>query len=215
LGLIYTRDVYDQLIAIYVPIGIAVFVLVTLAIGFAVVRYRGRPARAAARWHEHSRLEGAYALLLVCIVAVLLYVSFAAEHKVDTVSARERPSLTVDVIGSRWEWTFRYPAYRITARSGAVGHEPLVVPTGEAVRFNLSSIDVIHSFWVPALRFKRDAIPGTTETVTLAFASAGVIGGACAEFCGLRHAEMIFTVRAMSPDRFAAWAAAHRGRALL
>jgi cytochrome c oxidase subunit 2 len=206
-GLVYTRSVFDHLADIYIAIAVGVFVIVVLAMGFAVLRYRRRPPSAAARWRENNRLEGAYAVMLACVVAFLLYLTYSAEHKVDTVSAQERPSLTVDVIASRWEWTFYYPAYRITERSGEVGHQPLVVPTHEAIRFKLTSLDVIHSFWIPALRFKRDAFPDYTEDVTLSFGSRGAFQGQCAEFCGLRHAEMIFTADAVSPARFAAWAA--------
>lgn len=206
-GLVYTRSVYDHLAGIYVSVAAGVFAVVVAAIAFAVLRYRRRPRSAAARWHENNRLEGGYAFLLACVVAFLLYLTYAAEHKVDTVSARERPSLVVDVIGSRWEWTFYYPAYGITQRSGEVGDEPLVVPTNEAIRFRLTSVDVIHSFWIPALRFKRDAFPDHTEDITLSFGSTGAFPGQCAELCGLRHSEMIFTADAVTPARFAAWAA--------
>ena len=108
--------------------------------------------------------------------------------------------------GAKWEWTFRYRDYGITQRSGTVGRQPLVVPTGEAVRFNLTTVDVIHAFWVPEVRFKRDLIPGATQSVTLVFPDAGTFQGQCAEFCGLRHADMLFTVRAVAPATFAAWA---------
>jgi cytochrome c oxidase subunit 2 len=205
-GLVYTRHVYDHLFNVYAPIGIGVFAVVVAAIAFAVLRYRRRPPAAAARWHENNGLEVSYALLLTCVVAFLLYLTYSAEHKVDTVSARERPSLIVDVVASKWEWTFSYPRYGITARSGAVGHDPLVVPTGEAVRFELSSLDVIHSFWIPALRFKRAAFAGHVQNITLAFATPGLYQGQCAEFCGLRHPEMIFTVHVVTPGVFAAWA---------
>ncbi len=206
-ALISTRNEYGRLSAIYVPIAIGVFAIVVLVVGFALVRYHGRPASAAARWHENNPLEAGYAAGLTAVVALLLYLSFSAEHRVDTVSAQQRPGLTVDVTGAQWEWTFYYPGYGITARSGTVGRQALVVPTGEAIRFNLSSVDVIHSFWVPELDFKRDAIPGATESVTLSFARAGVFRGQCAEFCGLRHADMVFTVHAVSPAVFRAWAA--------
>ena len=79
------------------------------------------------------------------------------------------------------------------------------MPAGEAVRFNLTSVDVIHSFWIPALRYKHDAIPGSTQVITLLF-SRGVFPGQCAEFCGLRHADMIFTAHAVSRAAFTAWA---------
>ena len=205
-GLVDTRHEYEHLFSIYVPIAIGVFAVIVLAIAYCLLRYRRRPPELAARWHENNRLEGSYALVLAGVVAFLLYLTFTAEHRVDTVSARERPSVTVDVIGSKWEWTFRYRDYMITERSGTVGRQPLVVPTGEAVRFNLSTVDVIHAFWVPEVRFKRDLIPGATQSVTLVFPAAGSFQGQCAEFCGLRHADMVFNVRAVSPAAFAAWA---------
>jgi cytochrome c oxidase subunit 2 len=198
--------VYAHLFNVYAPIGIGVFVVFSVAIVLAAIRYRKRPPSAAARWRENNLLEGSYALLLVCVIAFLLYLTYSAEHKVDTVSAHEKPSLTIDVIASKWEWTFSYPAYGITALSGTVGHQPLVVPAGEPIRFKLSSIDVIHSFWVPALRFKRQVFPLYTENVTLAFGHPGVYQGQCAEFCGLRHPEMIFAVRVLSRAEFTRWA---------
>jgi cytochrome c oxidase subunit 2 len=204
-ALVDTRQQYDHLFSIYVPIAIGVFVVIVVAVGIAVLVFRRRPPERAARWHENNRLEGTYAVLLGCVAAFLLYLTFTAEHKVDTVSAREHPAVVVDVTASKWEWTFTYPAYGFTVRSGAVGREPLVVPAGEAVRFNLSSADVIHSFWIPALRYKHDAIPGSTQVITLTF-SQGVFPGQCAEFCGLRHADMIFTAYGVSPMAFAAWA---------
>lgn len=189
--------------SIYVPIGVGVFALFTLTIVGVTLVYRRRPA--AARWHEANALEIGYAVLLTCVAAFLLYVTFSAEHQVDVASARERPAVTIDVTGARWEWIFRYPGYGITHESGAVGDQPLVVPTNEPVRFRLTSVDVIHSFWISQLRFKRDAMPGTVESVTLDFDQSGRFSGSCAEFCGLLHAEMVFTVDAVPAARFQAW----------
>jgi cytochrome c oxidase subunit II len=211
-ALVDTRHEYNHLFSIYVPIAIGVFAVIAIAILSAVLRYRRRSPEQAARWHEHNPLEGGYAVLLGLVVVFLLYLTFTAEHRVDTVANRERPSLTIDVTGAKWEWQFSYPAYGFSVRSGTVGRQPLVVPTNEAIRFNLASADVIHAFWVPELRFKRDLIPGATETVTLDFDHAGVFPGQCAEFCGLRHADMVFDVHAVSPAQFTAWAAS-RGRA--
>ncbi len=211
-ALVNTRHEYYRVFGIYVPIAVGVFVVIFAVIVVAVLRYRRRPVAEAARWHENNRLEGAYAGLLAVVVAFLLYVTYTAEHQVDTVSARERPSLTINVTGAKWEWQFALPASGFSVRSGTVGRQQLVVPTGEAIRFNLTSVDVIHSFWIPYLRFKRDLIPGATESVTLMFPSAGVFSGECAEFCGLRHADMVFTVHAVSPAQFSTWARS-RGRA--
>lgn len=204
-ALVDTRQQYDRLFSIYIPIAIGVFLVIVLAVGIAVLVFRRRPPERAARWYENNRLEGSYAVLLSCVAAFLLYVTFTAEHKVDTVSDQEHPAVVVNVTASKWEWTFTYPAYGFSVRSGAVGRQPLVVPAGEAVRFNLTSADVIHAFWIPALRYKHDAIPGSIQVFTLTF-SNGLFPGQCAEFCGLRHADMILTARGVSPAAFIAWA---------
>jgi len=209
-GLIDTRSEYDHLFSIYVPIALGVFVLIVAAVLIAVLVYRRRPVERAARWHENNPIEGTYALLLACVAAFLLYLTFSAEHKVDTVSLGQRPAVVIDVTGSKWEWTFTYRAYGFSVRSGTVGRQPLVVPAEEPVRFNLTSADVIHSFWIPALRYKHDAIPGSVQVTTLTF-RRGVFPGQCAEFCGLRHSDMTFVARAVSPAAFSAWARS-RGR---
>jgi cytochrome c oxidase subunit II len=200
-----TRSEYDHLFSIYVPIAVGVFLVIVIVVGISVAIFRRRPVERAARWHEHNLLEGSYAVLLGCVAAFLLYLTFTAEHRVDTVANRLRPALTVDVTASKWEWTFTYPAYGFSVHSGTVGRQPLLVPANEPVRFNLTSVDVIHSFWIPALRYKHDAIPGSIQVATLLF-SRGVFPGQCAEFCGLRHADMIFTAHAVSPTQFVAWA---------
>lgn len=206
VALVDTRHEYQHLFWIYVPIAFGVIGIVFACTAFGVLRYRRRAPGQAARWHEHNLLEGGYAVLLGLVVVFLLYLTFTAEHRVDTVSAQQRPALVVDVTGAKWEWTFTYPRYGITAHSGVVGHQPLVVPTGQPIRFGLTTVDVIHQFWVPEVRFKRSLIPGTTEHVTLTFANAGIFPGQCSEFCGLRHSEMVFTVRAVAPAVFARWA---------
>jgi cytochrome c oxidase subunit 2 len=213
-ALVSTRHEYGHVFGIYLPIAIGVVVFFALAIVLSAVLAWRRPPGSAARWHENNPLELTYAGVLVVVVAFLLYVTFTAEHKVDTVSARQHPSLTVDVIGAKWEWQFAYPAYGFSVRSGTVGRQPLVVPTNEAISFKLNSIDVIHAFWIPELQFKRALIPGRTLSATLVFTRAGSFQGQCAEFCGLRHSDMVFPVRAVSPAQFAAWARS-RGRAPL
>jgi cytochrome c oxidase subunit 2 len=204
-ALISTRHEYDHLFSIYVPIAIGVFALIVVAVVVTILVFGRRPPERAARWSEKNWLEGTYAALLACVAAFLLYLTFTAEHRVDTVANRERPALVVDVTASKWEWTLGYPAYRLRLRSGTVGRQQFVVPAGVAVRVRLTSADVIHSFWIPALRYKHDAIPGSTQVVTLTFGK-GVFSGQCAEFCGLRHSNMVFTIHAVSPPAFAAWA---------
>jgi cytochrome c oxidase subunit 2 len=205
-GLVETSREYRHLFDIYVPIGLGVFGVILLVALFAVLRYRLRPPERAARWHEHQPLEGTYALLLAGTIAFLLWETFTSEHRIDTVANREPAAVTIDVIASRWEWTFYYPRYRLTVHSGTTGVGTFVVPAGEAVRFDLTSLDVIHAFWIPALDYKHDNFPASTQVTTLVFPHAGKYTGQCAEYCGVDHSEMVFDADAVTPARFAAWA---------
>jgi len=206
-ALVDTRHEYQHLFSIYVPIAIGVFALIVTVALIALVLFSRRKPHDAARWYEHNVAEGSYAAVLALTVAFLLYLTFTAEHKVDTVANRQKPALIVDVTGSKWEWQFQYPAYGFSERSGTVGRQPLVVPLNQPVRFNLTSVDVIHAMWVPFIRFKHDLIPGSTQVITLSFNRPGVYQGECAEFCGLRHSDMLFSVHVVSPASFKAWAA--------
>jgi cytochrome c oxidase subunit 2 len=93
--------------------------------------------------------------------------------------------------------------------SGDIRPATLVVPSGQTVQFRMRSLDVIHSFFVPKLRFKRDAFPERTTEFDLVFHEPGFTGR-CAEFCGLHHADMRFNVEVLPPDEFARWAAEGR-----
>jgi cytochrome c oxidase subunit II len=206
-ALISTRHEYESLFAIYVPIAGAVFAVLLIAVLFSLLRYRRR--QRPSRFSENNRLEATYAAALTLIVAFLLYLTFSAEHRVDTVAAQERPAVTINVTAAKWEWIFTYPAYGIRRQSGTVGRQSLVVPANQAIRFNLTSTDVIHAFYVPELKFKHDVFPGIVQPITVTFTSPGVFPGQCTQFCGLRHAVMVFSVEAVSPQRFRAWAARH------
>jgi cytochrome c oxidase subunit II len=208
-ALISTRHEFWSLADVYGAIAIGVCLIVFLLVLWAMLRYRRRETPAT--WHENNPLEAGYAVLLTLVVAFLLYLTFLHEHRVDTVANRQTPSLTIDVTGARWEWEFAYPRYGIVERSGFVDNQPLVVPVDEAIRFNLTSLDVIHGFWVPELEFKHDLFPGKVQWQVLTFTRTGTFPGQCAVFCGLRHPEMVFTVRALTPGAFAAWVRARTG----
>jgi cytochrome c oxidase subunit 2 len=108
--------------------------------------------------------------------------------------------LQVEVIGQRYIWSYRYPG-------GLLAYEELVVPTGTTIRLDIRSRDVVHSWWIPELGGKADAVPGYTNHSWFRIERAGVFRGQCAELCGRNHAEMSAHVRAVSPQRFEAWLA--------
>ena len=129
--------------------------------------------------------------MLVVIAGVLVTKTFRAESREDAVAATGD---TVEVVAFQWGWTFRHDGRSVT---GDDLHNPtLEVRAGRTIRFRMISRDVIHSFWIPSERFKRDAFPGHWTEFDLIFERPGTCVGRCAEFCGLQHAGMGFAVSA-------------------
>jgi len=143
-------------------------------------------------------------------VAVLFYYTLHKEWSVDAQTAH--PAATVAVTAFRWSWRFAYPHQSITVNGTPQSPPEFALPLGETSHITLTSVDVDHAFWIPQFLFKRDAIPGFVNTFDLTPTRAGVYRGVCAEFCGLDHAHMTFTVRVLPPAQFKAWLAAHRNR---
>jgi cytochrome c oxidase subunit II len=204
-----TRHEYNHLFDLYVPIALGVFAIVSGLVVFALVRYRRRGDERPGGRSDAPVAELLYVLVLAGVVALLVTSTFRTEAKVDRVSSR--PALQVNVTASKWKWRFTYPSYGISVVSADTRPSTLVVPAGQTVRFRLTSIDVIHSFYVPALRFKRDAFPQSTTTFDLVFERPRFMGE-CAEFCGLHHADMLFSVEALPPSKFKAWVAGRSSR---
>jgi len=109
--------------------------------------------------------------------------------------------LTIRVVGHQWWWEVRYPQQRIVTAN------EIHIPVGQPVRLELTSADVIHSFWAPRLNGKRDLIPGVETEFWIEADEAGVYRGQCGEYCGTQHANMAFEVIALPPEEFAAWLA--------
>jgi cytochrome c oxidase subunit II len=121
----------------------------------------------------------------------------------DVASPSSKPKITIEVTGHQWWWEVRYgdddPSRIFTTAN------EIHIPVGEPVRVRLKAVDVIHSFWVPRLAGKTDAIPGQINTTWLQADKAGTYRGQCTEYCGLQHAHMGFEVVATSPEKFKAW----------
>ncbi len=190
---------------LFVGVSIVVGATVIGLIVFSMVRYRGnKPGRPAA-FNKNIPLEIAYTAIPVLIVAGLFYATFGVEQKVDSLSSE--PALTIGVTGFDWSWRFAYAGTDVSI-AGLPSRPPtLVLPEGRVVRFYLHSADVIHSFYVPDLLFKRDVIPGRTNVFQIVPDRLGTFHGQCAEFCGLNHAEMTFSVRVVTGSEFDAWLA--------
>jgi cytochrome c oxidase subunit 2 len=216
-----TRQNYDDLFSVYWPIMVGVLVVVwVLTIAF-VIRYRAGANRPV-RERSESRLEYVYAGFLACVAVALVVITFSAmsddpadSHPATLAGANVRAGaqpVRIRTTAAKWKWRFDYPDYGITQAQAGRAPARLVVPAGVPVRFEQTSTDVIHAFWIPELRFKRDAFPGRVHRFVLDFPKPGILsGGKCAEYCGLDHSYMTFTVRVMAPGEFRAWAEAHRG----
>jgi cytochrome c oxidase subunit II len=199
------RHEFAQLETIYLPIAIAVFAIVCLFVLYAFLRRRREPSQRK----ENNPVELAYASLLLLITVVLIYLSFTTEDKTDAVA--KTPGLVIKATAGQWNWRFSYPRYGVTVVSTPTHPAEFAVPTNTAVNFTGTSTDVIHSFYVPERRFKRDFFPGSNSTFTLMWPKPVSRDlGECAEYCGYLHAHMSFYVHAMPPDQFRAWIGAHR-----
>jgi cytochrome c oxidase subunit 2 len=203
-----TRSDFSSVWTLYLWIGVGVAVAVFAAIGFTLVRYRARPGRRPSRLAERNGLEVGVATLILAIVALLVFRTFHTEAKEDDSSRPD--AVKIDVDAFQWGWKFTYPGQGVTV-VGDSNHEPnFAVPAGRTVSFALTSSDVIHAFWIPGQRFKKDAIPGRTNHFDMEFDADGREQGLCSEFCGLRHSKMRFGVWVLSNEGYERWLAAHR-----
>ena len=190
---------------VFIYAGIAVYAIVAGLILWGALAYprRNSKIRQAAKFHQNTALEIVWTVIPVLIVAGLFVKTYVVEAKVEHVSSN--PAEVVDVIGYRWSWRFTYPRYGIAIDGSPKVPPVLVLPAGETTRVNLTSSDVIHSFWIPAFTFKRDANPGMNNQFDLTPTRTGTYLGRCAEYCGTFHALMDFKVRVVPRDEFARW----------
>jgi cytochrome c oxidase subunit 2 len=203
-----TRNDFSEVWSLYLWIGVGVAVLVFLAVGFALVRYRARPGRAPSRLAERNAVEIGVATLILAIVALLVFRTFHTEAKEDD-SARAG-AIKIDVDAFQWGWKFTYPGQGVKVVGDSNDEPNFAVPAGRPIAFALTSSDVIHAFWIPGQKYKKDAIPGRVNHFDMEFDEHGREQGLCSEFCGLRHSKMRFGVWVLSNESYERWLAAHQ-----
>jgi cytochrome c oxidase subunit 2 len=188
----------------YLDVSAVVFTLVIAALAYALTRAplpeeEKQERHAAATTGRWRAIWWATGVTVVTLVGLLI-ASVATGH---AMSPSPERALRVQVLGHKWWWEFRYPVSGPATRFNTAYE--MHIPVGRPVELELVATDVIHSFWVPSLSGKRDAIPGKDIKLLIQAEKAGVYEGQCAEFCGTEHANMRFLVVAESPADFAAW----------
>jgi len=190
----------------------AIFLIVQGSLLWFIVRYRRRRrdrSEDGAQIHGNTSLELAWTLAPVLVlIAIGAFVFWKLPGIQDVPSANAQGGrVDVQVKGYRYYWNYTYP-------NGVIAVDRLRAPVGQNVRLEVSApdFDVIHSWWIPALGGKFDAIPGETNETWFNATSAGLYRGQCAEFCGIQHAAMKAEVEALPRPEFEAWLEAE-GRA--
>jgi cytochrome c oxidase subunit 2 len=208
-------DSIAGLYLIVLIIAAVIFCAVAGALVFFLVRYRARRGRVASRVRGNTRLEIAWTGAAALILVVLTVLTFSRLHGIVTPAASgddagavfatvDQPpapgghALHIKIIGRQFVWRFDYP-------NRVYSYEELIVPINTTVVVDIYAVDVNHSWWVPRLGGKFDAIPGYVNHTWFKITRPGVFVGQCAELCGQHHAEMIATVRAIPLTAWEAW----------
>jgi cytochrome c oxidase subunit II len=187
----------------WVLLGIASAVVVVIAVLVPAAIYRRRPGGS-----ELQREEGGLSWIYIGGIAVpgliLIGVTVYSLGVLGAVATPpSRPAITVQVIGHTWWWEVHYPG-QAPGDLVTVANE-IHIPVGQPVRLELSTADVIHSFWFPQLAGKTDLIPGQRNVAWIEASTAGTYWGHCAEYCGQQHTNMMMSVVADPPAQFARW----------
>jgi cytochrome c oxidase subunit II len=224
-------DEIDSLYKIILYIAIVVFVVVEGALLYSLIKFRAKKGRVAAQIHGNTRLEISWTVGAALILVVLSAVTFAKLGAIQDppnssasglqlaqgvlTASTDEPTppngrkLTICVTGRQYIWRYTYGR---NCKSNAFGlpysYQEMVVPAGTTVVLDIQATDVVHSWWIPKLGGKMDAVPGYRNFTWFQAPRAGELyKGQCAELCGRNHADMTARVRVVSPDEYEAWLA--------
>jgi cytochrome c oxidase subunit 2 len=226
-------DRINGLYRIGLYIGAVVFVAVEGALVYSVVRFRVRRGALAEQIRGNTQLEVGWTVGAALILVALAALTFAKLDSIQTPDnsspggfqaaaqgvqyatlSRNLPpngkSLNITVNGQQYVWRYTYPGAGPTGFGAPYSYEEMVVPTDTTVTLDVVSQDVAHSWWIPQLGGKVDAIPGYTNHTWFKIHNPGTYRGECAELCGRNHADMLADVRAVSPAEFEAWLSQRR-----
>ncbi|KTD17824.1 cytochrome c oxidase subunit II [Legionella jordanis] len=217
-----SKDMYDlHMIAMVICaiIGLVVFGVMI----YSLIHHRKSKGYAPASFHDNSRLEIVWSVIPFLI---LIGLAIPATKVLIRLEDSSDSDVTIKVVGYQWKWQYQYLDQGISFFSNLstpyeqIHNEkpkgqwyllevdnPVVVPVNKKIRFLVTSNDVIHSWWVPELGVKRDAMPGFMHEAWARIEKPGIYRGQCAELCGLNHAYMPIVVKAVSEDEFNNWVA--------
>ncbi len=215
-----SHKVYNLHMTIFwicVAIGVVVFGVML----YAIVFHRKSVGHQPAKFHDNTKLEVVWTIIPFLILGAIAFPATKTLLQMDDVSDSD---LTIKVTGYMWRWHYEYlgtgvefmsdlsTPYEAIIHRAALGKDylrevdnPVVVPINKKIRFLMTANDVIHSWWVPELAVKKDAIPGFINETWTRINEVGRYTGQCAELCGARHAFMPIVVDAVSEQDFAKW----------
>jgi cytochrome c oxidase subunit II len=185
---------------------VIVLVIVDGGLIFAGFKFRARPGHVAKQFHGHNFLE-----LVWTVVPTIMVISFSvlSFQKLNFMNdARTNAEMTIRVDGQQWTWVYDYPKedrFKLNDGTYLQGAEELHIPVNTKVLLELSSRDVIHSFWVPNIGGKKDAVPGRPTELWIQADKPGTYKGQCFEFCGTGHADMLVTLVVHPAADYAGW----------
>jgi cytochrome c oxidase subunit 2 len=208
---VQSQRIQDLITPVFIVAGI-VWVGVFGAVLFICRKFRDEgddPDDFPVQVEGNNRLELAWTIAPLVLLAVIAAFTVSTIHYLSQVPQN---ALHVEVSGQQWWWSFHYDidgngTYTDTAHGDVITATELVIPVNKPVQLSITSEDVIHSFWIPALNGKKDAVPGQHHPLTLEATKIGVYRGQCTQFCGLSHANMRMLVRVVSESDFQRWVA--------
>ncbi len=201
------QDIYNTYIGISIP-AIIIFLGVELALLWVVIKYR-RSAQPAGyvppQIHGNTRVEWAWTIVPLIIVLGIAGYSFNELQK--DFQPVSNYDFEVVVSGHQFGWNYTYPEGFTIHQEGTLAGDvtPFVVPVGKLIRLRMQGTDVIHSWWVPAISGKTDAVPGYDNFTWLKVDTVGKWKGECAELCGAGHSTMQIIVQSMSQYNYDQW----------
>jgi cytochrome c oxidase subunit 2 len=199
-------DKVDTLLNVMIVLSSFVFSIVLVMLGYSVWKYRARPGDESdgEPIHGNTKLEITWTVIPTVIVLFGAIYSWIVLGDIETKAS---DALPLNVTAQQYEWTFNYPQ----SNGKVVSSKTLVAPEGRQLDLHLTSLDVVHSFWVPEWRIKRDAVPAgpggndIDNEVEVTPDRVGTYQVVCTELCGFGHATMRALVKVVPADQFAAW----------